>query len=210
MARTGEAEAKTAQGTYAGQADQAYTAGQGDLTQYRGDIAKLASGRDVGANPYQNPAYLGNEAKLQANALDAASSAGATDLRLANRRSGGLNTGATQGAISGLALQKMRLGDQFTAQRGSEDYGKNIAFQQFLANAPLNAAKGEEGMYGTATVGQTANEHELNQYGLQSNQAWLSLRNQLIMAAMKAAAGAAGAAGGAGSVAAGAAGGVNG
>lgn len=210
MARTGYEEANKAQDSYYNQANQSYANAQSDLSQFRGNIVKLASGRNVGADPFKNPEYLGNEARLQSGALDSAEAGGDTAMREANRRSGGLNTGATQAGISGLALQKMRLSDALTAERGASDYGKNLTWQQFLARQPLDSAKSEEGLYGTATGGEESSLHELNAYGLQQNQAWQELKNKLIMTGVKAVAGAAGAAGGAGSIAAGAAGGANG
>lgn len=183
MARTGEAAAQKAQGTYQNEANQTFAAEQGDINQFGANITKLASGKQVGANPYQNPAYLANEAQLQAGALSGENAAADSQLRQANRRSGGLNTGSTQGEISGLALQKMRLADQLTAGRAAGDYGKNIQFQQFLAQAPLSAASAEQGAFGTATQGNTSTIANLTAEDIANMQAQYGLASSAISAA---------------------------
>jgi hypothetical protein len=168
LARTGESQATNAQSTYLNNANQSFDRGQQDISQFGINIATLAEGKDVGANPYQAPAYLANEAQLQSSALNGENAAADTQLRQENRRSGGLNTGSTQGEISGLALRKMRIANQLTAGRSAQDYEKNIAFQKYLASAPLSAASAEERAYGTSTSGQSSALGDLTQFGLAS------------------------------------------
>jgi hypothetical protein len=170
--------------------NQAFTQSMKNVDLFGGNIAKLTAGKDVGANPYQTPAYLANEAQLQSGALEGENAAADTQLRQANRRSGGLNTGSTQGEISGLALQKMRLADQLTAGRSAQDYEKNIAFQRFLASAPLSAASATGGLFGTSTSGQNSSLGDLTQFGLASYGPY----NQLIQGALAGAGAGAGAA----------------
>jgi hypothetical protein len=183
VARAGYDAAKTAQQTYANEANQTFGAEQSDISKFGQNIAQLAAGKQVGANPYQNPAYLANQAQLQSGVLSGANAAADTQLKQSNRRSGGLNTGSTQGAISGLALQKMRLGDELTAQRSSNDYAKNIAFQQYLANAPITAAGAEQGAFGTATQGQSSALNNLTQADIAAMQAQYGLATSAISAA---------------------------
>jgi hypothetical protein len=54
-----------------------------EISQFGGNIAKLTGGKDVGANPYQNPTYLANEAQLQSSALNGENAAADTQLRQA-------------------------------------------------------------------------------------------------------------------------------
>jgi hypothetical protein len=104
-----------------------------------------------------------------------------------NRRTGGLNSGATIGATKDLALQKMRLGGQLSAERGVGDFNKNVGYQTNMAEVPLRAASAETGLYGPAAglVGST--NKDLTQYGTQQQAYLYSLYNQALKAAGSAA-----------------------
>ena len=147
MARTDPANAANA--TYGAESTAANTAENQDIGQYNQDIGKLNAGVDVGANPFQQTGYLSNVNKLQAEALDtnAASTKGEMARRL--KATGGINV-----AQKDVGLQTGRLADTLTAQRAANDYKSNLQYQQYLAQAPLQAANAEQGIYSTATGGQ--------------------------------------------------------
>jgi hypothetical protein len=69
----------------------------------------------------------------------------------------------------------MRLADQLSAQRASQDYQKNIGFQQFLAKAPLEEARALTPLYGTSTSGEGSSLGDLTQFGLASYGPWPQL-----------------------------------
>ena len=105
-----------------------------------------------------------------------------------NRRTGGQNTGARQATIADLARGKMRFDNQLQAQRSAQDYRSNLDYQQYLAEAPLQAASAKRSLYGISTGGRSATGRDLTQYGLQQQDEWYKILNQGINAA-KAAAG---------------------
>lgn len=191
MARTGTEENKDAQKDTAAQQKQSFDTGQKGVADYNKNISTLESGGSVGANPFMDPGYLSNINKLRAGTLNAVNDEGKTALEDLNVRTGGLGNSATRYGISNLALQKMRLSDQLGAGQAAEDYGKNLSWQQYLAQAPLAATSAEQGVYGTATTGRDSALNNLTQFGLAQYGPW----NQLIGAAGGAASGALGAGG---------------
>lgn len=166
MARTGVDENKQANATDAANKKTAFNAGQTAVTQATKNDATLNAGGQVAANPYTNPGYLATVNRLQAGALNANNDAARYQLEATNRRTGGLNTGATAGAVRDIALQKMRLGDQLSAQRSATDWQNNIGYQLQRAHAPLEIAQAESPYYGTATSGQGAALGNLTQFGI--------------------------------------------
>ena len=152
MARTDPANAANA--TYGAESTAANTAENQDIGQYNQNIGKLNAGVDVGADPFQQTGYLSNVNKLQAEALDtnAASTKGEMARRL--KATGGINGSQTAVAQKDVGLQTGRLADTLTAQRAATDYKSNLQYQQYLAQAPLQAANAEQGIYSTATGGQ--------------------------------------------------------
>lgn len=174
MARTGTAENKQAQKDTAGQQTTAFKAGQAGVSQYNKNIATLDAGGSVAANPWQNSGYLANVNKQQSSALNEGENAGRMQLEDTNRRTGGLNSTATLGAQKDLSLQKIRLADQLTAERTAGDYGKNVQYQQQMAEAPLAATSAESPYYGTATGGRDAALGNLTQFGMASYGPWQS------------------------------------
>lgn len=175
MARTGQTQASDASKATSAQQTQAFNTEQGAIGDYQANIKKLDSGGSVGANPYMDAGYLGNINKLRAGTLDAVNDEGKTALNDLNVRTGGMGDSATRYGISNLALQKMRLSDQLGAQQAAGDYDKNLSWQQYLAQAPLQAAGAEGGAYGTATSGNSAANSTLSQFGLASYGPWNSL-----------------------------------
>lgn len=174
MARTGQDENTAANKTDAAQKTTAFNAGQAGVSAYNANEAKINSGQNVATNPYLNPTYLSAVNRQQAGALDANNSAAKYQLNTLNQRTGGLNTGATQGAIRDLSLQKMRLGDQLSSQRTAQDWQNNIGYQLQQAQAPLATTSAESPYYGTATTGQNAALGNLTQFGLASYGPWTS------------------------------------
>lgn len=174
MARTGQDENKTANQQDAAQKTQAFQTGQAGVQQYNTNEAKINSGQNVAANPYLNPTYLSAVNRQQAGALDANNSAAKYQLNTLNQRTGGLNTGATQGAIRDLSLQKMRLGDQLSAQRTSQDWQNNIGYQLQQAQAPLATTQAESPYYGAAISGQSSALGNLTNLGIASYGPWMS------------------------------------
>jgi hypothetical protein len=152
MART--TAATNANNTYGGQSTQAYNNEQSDIGQYQSNIAKLNAGKNVGANPFQQTGYLSNVNKLQSESLDTAADSGKAAMQRWNRATGGLNSSEVPLAQRDISLQTGRLADTLSAQRSASDYKSNLAWQQYLAGAPLSAASAEGGAYSTATGGQ--------------------------------------------------------
>lgn len=205
MARTGMDHNLTRQAEFnsEGQANESYGKAQGDVGQYRQNIETLKAGKQVGANPWQNPNYLAKVNQLQAGGLDAENNSADAQLRANNRRTGGMNNTSTQGAIRDIALQKMRLGDQLSAERSAGDWNKNVSYQNELARAPLAAAGAEEGLYGTSAGLTGSLNRDLTQYGTLQLQHQYKMYDQALEAAKAAASGAASGAGGGGGLTAG-------
>ena len=175
---------QTANNTYGTQATQSYNNAQGDLTQASTDQTNLRSGKMVGADPYLNPQYLAAVNRLRSGSLDQQNNAADAQIRSNQVRTGGMNGTATNGAISNLALQKMRLGNQLGAEQTAGDWTKNIGYQLNLARQPLDAAGLQTGLYTTAQRGQSSALNDLTQEDLANM--------QLAAAAISAAGGAAG------------------
>lgn len=197
MGRTTKAQnvANNTQQTYMNHANTAFAGNQADIAKFNTNESTLEKGGLVGANPWMSPTYLANQDKLTANATSANNDAAAQALRDQNRRSGGLNNTGTTATIGQMALQKMRLADTLNAQRSTNDFGKNVTYQQELARAPLDAAAAEQGAYGTSTAGQSSALNDMTQFGLNQQGEWYKLLNQGISAI---GAGISGAAGGGG------------
>ncbi len=187
-ARTGVSENQNANTTYGGESSAAFNQGQQDLSQFNQDQANLRAGKNVGANPYLNPQYLAAVNQLRSGTLNQENNAADAQLRQNNVRTGGMNSTATTGAIGKLALDKMRLGNQLGAEQTAGDWTKNIGYQLNLAQQPLEAAKAQGSMYGTATGGQGDALKNLTQFGVAQYGPWMAM----IQNAKQAAAGAAG------------------
>jgi hypothetical protein len=152
MGRT--APATNANNAYGAQSGTAYTNASNDIGQYNANEAELASGKNVGANPFQSSSYLSNVNKEQSESLNNAATSGQAALRRGTIASGGLNGSQSILGQKSIALQTGQLADTLSAQRAASDYKSNLAYQQYLAGAPLNAAGAEASLYGTATGGQ--------------------------------------------------------
>src|SRR5579872_1993391 len=124
--RPGQQESQTANATFAGQGQQAYTGAQQDIAQANQDQANLRAGKSVGANPYLNPTYLAAVNRLRSGALNQQNNVADQQLRANQARAGGMNSTATTGAIGKLAEDKMRLGNQLGAEQTAGDWTKNI------------------------------------------------------------------------------------
>jgi len=168
MARTGQNEAQQNWNTTKNQQGQAFGTGQAAVAEAKTRMDNLAAGKQAVANPWMNPNYLAAVTRATSGSLNAANDAGAAELRMQNRRSGGMNGTATAGAISDLALRKMRLGDQLTAERTAQDWNKNVAYQATQAEAPLEIARTETPYYSTGTSGMGQAAQDLTQFGLAS------------------------------------------
>jgi hypothetical protein len=215
MARTGQNENTQANQQYSAEQQQAFNTGQAANTKAISDstaqqkatfdagqrevgafdrnISTLDKGGQVAANPWQSAGYLANVNKLQSGALNSEENAGKEELQRNNLRTGGLNSGATIGATKGLALNKMRLGEQLSAERSAGDFNKNVDYQQVMARAPLegagatspyfagatsgrDAALGNLGGYfGSAVGGQSGALKNLTDYGIASYGPWNSV-----------------------------------
>lgn len=195
MARAGQIQADQAAQDYTSQSNNANTQAQADIGQYRTNENNINAGKDVAANPWQNPVYLANQNRVTADSLNGATNAAKTDMQRLNNRTGGLNTGATTSAAGSLALEKMRLGNELTAGRTANDWNKNVTYQQEQARTPLGAADAEGRLYGTATTGRDAADNVLQAFGLQSQSFWNNLAMKGINAGAAALGGAAGGAG---------------
>jgi hypothetical protein len=193
MARTGSGYNETNIKNESGQANQAFATGQQGVNDFLANQSKLDKGQQIGPNPWQSAGYLGNVTNLQADALDSANNATGTQLARTNRATGGLNSNATNAERTNLGLQKMRLASQLTAGRAAGDYDKNIAYQQYLAGAPLQAAGAEAPYYNTGTNATVASTGQRIGIGQESQNFWQNLIS-----------------GGAGAVAGGLTGGVSG
>lgn len=169
MGRTFQNENISRQQNQLDQEDQqaSYKAGQADIGQYNTNMSTLEKGGQVGANPWQGAGYLANQNRLTADATSGAGAAAKQNLVDLNQRTGGRNTGGTAAGITQLGLGNMRLNNQLQAQRASDDFGKNVQYQQYLAGSPLPAASAEAGMYGTGTTGEDATGQDLTQYGIE-------------------------------------------
>jgi hypothetical protein len=186
LARTGVQENKDANALSMDERKQAFSTGQGALASGKAALQKLLSGQNIAADPLQNPKYLANVNRLQANSLDASQESANRDLEAENKRTGGLNGSSTAGTIKDLALRKMRLSDALSSQRAAGDYRSNLDYQQQQLQNILQPAGIESGYFGTAVGGQNAALNNLTQFGLASYGPW--------MAAIQAAGGAAAAA----------------
>ena len=67
--------------------------------------------------------------------------------------------------------------------RGANDYKANLAYQQYLAQAPLNAANAQQGLYGTATGGQGNALNNLTQLSGQQYGFWGGLAGSAMQGA---------------------------
>lgn len=155
-----------ANNTYGDQATQAFTGAQGDISQFGQNVSNLQQGKNVGANPYLNPQYLSAVNQLRSGTLNQQNNAADAQIRSNQVRTGGENGTATNGAISNLALQKMRLGNQLGAEQTAGDWTKNIGYQLNLAQMPLAAAGAQTGLYSTAQRGQSSALNDLTQEDL--------------------------------------------
>lgn len=175
MARTPENETITrdAETNAENQANQA-------VGQYQQNLGTLDKGGQVAANPWQSAGYLSNVNRLQSGALNSETNAGTNEIQQNNRRTGGLNSGATIGAIKDLSLQKGRLGAQLSSERASNDFGQNVNYQTQMAQAPLTP-------YSAAIGGVGATNSDLTKYGLASQQQTYAMENEGIKAAAAAA-----------------------
>ena len=171
MART-EEEKLTEQdrATAAGEAKQAFGTGQAAIGQFNQNEGTLNRGGEVAANPWKSAGYLSNVNRLQSGALNSATNAGVNDIQATNRRTGGLNSGATIGATKDIALEKSRLANQLSAERSSNDFNKNVQYQQSQAQAPLGVAQAESPYFGTGQGGVNALNSDLTQYGMLQQQ----------------------------------------
>lgn len=169
MARTPENEniIRSENATQASEANSAYQDTQNYLQQYQNNMGTLERGGEVGADPYQTASYLGNENRLVGDATSGAAAGGRQQLEMQNRRSGGQNTGATIAGITNLTGSAGRLNANLLAGQRSQDYSKNLQFQQYLAGAPLSAANAESSLFGTATTGEDSTAGDMSQYALQ-------------------------------------------
>ena len=174
MPRTGEAQSEQADQAYGGQSQQAFNDAQSDVSQFNQNTTNLAAGKNVGANPYMNPKYLAAVNQLRSGELNQQNNSADQQLRANQARTGGMNSTATTGAIGKLAEDKMRLGNQLGAEQTAGDWQKNIGYQLNLAQQPLQAAREEGSLYGTATGGQGDALKNLTQFGLASYGPWMS------------------------------------
>src|ERR1700739_4951413 len=109
MART--STSKNQMGTFNSQGGQAFGNAEGDLSQYNANLAKLNSGQNVGANPFQSTAYLSNVNKLQSEALNTSAESGKAAMNRWNVATGGLNRSQVPLAQRDITLQTGRLAD---------------------------------------------------------------------------------------------------
>jgi hypothetical protein len=174
MPRTGQQQAQQASQQYSGQSNDAFNAGQSDLSQFNQNTANLQSGKMVGADPYLNPQYLAAVNQLRSGALNQQNNSADQQIRANQARTGGMNGTATTGAIAKLAGDKMRLGNQLGAEQTAGDWTKNIGYQLQLAQQPLDAAKAQQAYYGTSTSGQGTANNTLSQFGLASYGPWMN------------------------------------
>lgn len=184
MARTSENEEATRkeQATAATESQSAFNTAQGDIGQFNQNQAILNRGGQVSVNPWQSAGYLANQNRLQSTALNQETNAGTADLQRANLRSGGLNGAVTAGATKDLALKKMRLADTLSAERSSDDFNKNVSYQQGQASAPLQSAGAESPFYGSANNLEGSTLGDLQKYQ-QSKFSWNGLLNNAVQAA---------------------------
>lgn len=182
MARTGVNENKQAQKDYAAQGKEAYGKAQGAIGESQAGLQTLKSGRDIGANPYLRPDYLGAVNRLQGYALEGENSAAKQNIQDESFRSGGFNTSGAASSIKNMALQKMRLANQLTTQRTADDFNRNLAWQQYLQQAPLGIAGAEGGLYGTSTGGRGNALNNLTQFGIAQYGPWRDLMAGMGMA----------------------------
>jgi hypothetical protein len=168
MARVGQSENTAAQKNFSSEQNQAFGSAQSDIGRFRQNQDTLNRGGQVAANPWQSAGYLSNVNRLQSGALNSEENAGNDALARTNRRTGGLNTGATIGAEKELGLDKMRLGTQLSSERAAGDFGRNVGYQESRARAPLDAAQAESPFFGGAVSGQSGTLKNLTDYGLAS------------------------------------------
>jgi hypothetical protein len=179
MARTEEEQTtEAAQKTAAAEAQQAFQTGQSGVGQYEQNEATLNKGGDVAANPWLSAEYLSNQNRLQSGALNSATNAGTNMIQQNNRRTGGLNSGATIGAVKDITGEKMRLGNQLSAERSANDFNKNVSYQQGQAQAPLAVTQAESPYFGTGQGGVNSLNNNLTQYGMLAQQQFNSLVNK--------------------------------
>lgn len=191
MPRTGQKENQNANTTFANEGATSFGGAQQDLAQAKTDQGNLREGKDVGANPYLNPQYLAAVNQLRAGSLNQQNNAADQQLREQQRRSGGMNGTATTGAIEKIAGDKMRLGSQLGAEQTAGDWTKNIGYQLQLAQQPLEQARLQGGLYGTATGGRGDALRNLTNLGLGAYGPWMAMINGAKQAAAGAAGGAA-------------------
>lgn len=146
--------ANDANSTYGGQSKEAFDAQQKDIGQYRTNEATLAAGKNVGADPFKSTSYLSNVNKLQSESLNTSADSAKAAMARRSLATGGINGSQAILGQRDTGLQTGRLADTLTAGRAADDYKGNLAYQQYLAGAPLAAGQLEGGAYGTATGGQ--------------------------------------------------------
>jgi len=148
------APANAANATYGDQSQTAFNAEQADIGKFNANETTLASGKDIGADPFQQTGYLANQNKLQSESLNTAADASKAAMARNSRATGGLNGSQVVLGQRDVGLKTGQLADTLTAQRSAADYKSNLAWQQYLAQQPLQAAGAEGGAYSTATSGQ--------------------------------------------------------
>jgi len=188
MGRTGTQENKDANTQASAWQKQGFDTAQKGVSDYNANVKTLEAGGNVGKNPFLDPNYLANQNKLEAYATEGGKQATGAAIERNDRQTGGLNTGSTQASVRDLGIQSLRASDQLKAQRAAGDYGNNLAWQQYLAQAPLQTTAAESPYFGTATSQRVGSLDNLQKIGQASYGPW----NALISAA----GGAAGAVGG--------------
>jgi len=148
------APATAANDTYGDQSKTAFNAEQADIGKFNANETTLASGKNIGADPFQQTGYLANQNKLQSESLNTSADAAKAAMARNSRATGGLNGSQVVLGQRDVGLKTGQLADTLTAQRSANDYKSNLAWQQYLAGMPLQAAGAEAPAYSTATSGQ--------------------------------------------------------
>lgn len=164
--------ANNANTTYGNQSTAANAAETADIGKYNANEATLASGRNVGADPFQSTSYLANQNKLQSESLNTSADSAKAAMARRSLATGGINGSQAILGQRDIGLQTGRLADTLSAERAAGDYKSNLAYQQYLAQAPLNAAAANQGMYSTATGGQGNALNNLTQLSGQQYGFW--------------------------------------
>lgn len=171
MARTGEAENKTANQQLAAQQAAMYGKTNAAIDAYNKKLGDFEAGNYWVENPYLKADYLENQNRLAATGAHATSSAGAQQLEDTALRTGN-NSASTTAAIKNIARQANQDAQTRQTQQSADDYNNWINMNESDLGWTLAPTGASNAAYGTATSGRSQALGNLTQLGMASYGPW--------------------------------------